>query len=284
MIHHIPFVSVNVEINQRNTLEEIDSLPDFSKMKNISGAFVCLTSRVAEYLATAKFSSIRRACITQTNTPNGVQFSPDIEKKIKSSTNLDDLLDVLAESPFWSWIDLRLLEALVAASGSSKCDTLISSYKEAIFSRKLIDILPNVPSKELKEKYYMKIVSKLDKEADDITVADLLEFRSQLEVVIMDIKNGICVLDHFKDGCVEIHWYIPAEIVDHAYQTASIQYHKFHELHLQYLQIGSFPPIYNPLMMRLPQLESVPSLPDIAGEKESDQSCIIYPCKNYQTV
>ena len=251
-----------------STKDNEHPLPDFTTFKKVSSAFLRLASDVLEYLKMADFTTLRRACILQTKTPSGAQFTPDIEEKIKSSANLDDLLDVLADSPYWSWIDLRLLEALVDASRSSKGETLIANYKEAIFSRKLIDVLPNAPSKEIKSKYYMKIVSKLEKEADDITVGDLLEFRSKLEVVIMDINNGSCVLDHFEDGCIEIHWYIPSDRADHAYHTASIRYHMFHELHLQYLQIGSFPPIHNPLMLnsRLPQLESEPSLPDIAGE------------------
>ena len=262
-INHMIFLYCFIEATK---ILQKDSLPDFSKFKSISSAFVCLTSNVTEGLSTAKFISIRRACISQTKTPGGAQFSPDVEEKIKSSAHLDDLLDVLADSPYWSWIDLRLLEALVAASGSSKGETLISSYKDAIFSKKLIDVLPNAPSKDIKEQYYTKIVSKLDKKAEDLTVSDLLEFRSQLEVVIMDINNGTCILDHFEEGCVEIHWYIPTNRVDHAYQAAIIRYHKFHELHLQYLKIGSFPPIYNPLEVRPSQLESKVTLPDEIGE------------------
>ena len=261
--NHMHFIFVTVH------KEENDKDPDFTEFDTISSAFVCLTSSLTKFLNNVEFSSMRRACISQTKTPNGAQFSPDIEQKIKLSSNLNDLLDALADSPYWSWIDLRLLEALVAASGSSKAKAIITSYKKAVFSKRLIDVLPNSPNKDVKKKYYTKIVSKLDKEAEDLTVGDLLEFRSQLEVVIMDINNGTCILDHFEEGCVEIHWYIPTNRVDHAYQAAVIQYHKFHELHLHYLQIGSFPPIYNPLKVGLSQLESEVTPPDKAGEISS---------------
>jgi len=49
-------------------------------------------------------------------------------EKVKSANNLDTLLDTLTDSPYWSWIDMRLLEAMVAASGSNVAKDLLTSY------------------------------------------------------------------------------------------------------------------------------------------------------------
>ena len=186
-------------------------------------------------------------------------------QKIKSTNNLNALLDVLAESPYWSWIDLRLLEGMVIASGSSVANSLLSHYQNVVFSKRLLEVLPSIPNKEVKDAYYSKIVSKINKDLDDIIVSDLLEFQSELETVIMDLKNGTCALVHIKEGCIEIDWYIPMHCINHAYKSACCKRHKFHSLDLLCLQIGSYGKIYDPLIQ--PHLTVVDLLlPNISGK------------------
>ena len=103
------------------------------------------------------------------------------------------------------------------ASDVSQAQELLDNYKAAIFTKRLIDVLPNLPSKKVKEEYYTKIAAKLMKDPNEVTVAHLLEFQSQLEGVIMDIRKGICILEHLDRGCVETYWYIPTSLVDKAY-------------------------------------------------------------------
>ena len=255
------------EESQEHKSKENLILPDFAAFETISTAFVCLISSINAQLAGSKFLDLRRACLAQIKTPSGAKLSPTVIKKIKSTKNLDELLDLLVDSPYCSWIDLRLLEALVAASGSSTAKALLSSYKKAIFSKKLYSVLPIAPSKKAKDEFYSVIVSKVNKNADEITVADLLELQSDLEVVIMDIGNGTCTLDHFTDGCIEIHWYIPTHCVEHAHRSASVKGHKFHDFSLLYLQIGDFPVIYDSLRADSPQpIGSKPQPPVSPGK------------------
>ena len=232
---------------QHKDSEEI-APPNFDKSKftNVSTAFVYLTSNVGKLLQNADFYAIRRSCIEQINTPSGAQLSPDMVQKIKAANNLNALLDTLAESPYWSWIDLRLLEAMVTASGSRVAENLLTSYKNGVFSKKLTEVLPSVPNREIKEAYYSKIVSKIKKDLDQITVSDLLKFQTELETVILDIKNGTCALARIEKGCIEIHWFVPTHCIDHAYKSACLKRHEFCTLHLQYLQIGTYRKIYDP--------------------------------------
>jgi len=61
---------------------------------------------------------------------------------------------------------------VAAASGLVECIELLTNYRESVFSKKLIDIIPNAPSREVKDKYYSKLVTKLDKDANELTVSD----------------------------------------------------------------------------------------------------------------
>ena len=72
---------------------------------------------------------------------------------------------------------------------------------------------------------------------DEITVAVLLTYRSDLEEVIMDINKSVLVLENVKKGCIEVYWYIPDGYVDIAYKNASKNCSKFCDFHLLKLRI-----------------------------------------------
>ena len=110
----------------------------------------------------------------------------------------------------------------------------------------------------------MKIVTKLNKNPNEMTVADLIEFKSQLETVIMDITKGVCILKHLEKGCIEVHWYIPTSCVEKAYHTARVRCYQFKDLHLLYLKIGHYPVIHDSLVS--PDLVSAPSAPVHVGK------------------
>ena len=254
--------NLQVERKQEATLSF-----DISKFDSIREAFISLTSNVSKLLENKDFPPIRRSCIEQMRTPSGAQLSPDMIKKIKAANNLNALLDILVDCPYWSWIDLRLLEAMVAASGSSVAKDFVNSYRNAIFSKKLLEVLPSIPNTEEKNAYYSKIVSKVQKDVKQITVSDLLKFQYHLETVIMDIASGTCSLARVKEGCIEIHWLAPTHCIDYAYKSACLKRHKFHEFHLQYLQIGRHREIYDPSVLH--HSRTAPpeiSLPETAGK------------------
>ena len=233
------------------------SKEEFEKHDDVGKSFIILQTKMRALLQKANYGDLRRACIAQMHNPGGADLSQELIQRILTIDNIDALLDLLVCTPYWSWIDIRILEMMVVASGSSQALQLLENYKAAVFSKRLIDLLPNVPSKEVKDKYYAKVVTKIKKDHNEVTIADLLKFQSQLERVIMDIKKGVCMLEHLEQGCVEAHWYIPTNCVDRAYQNAKLKCYHFNDLHLQYLKIGCYPVIHNPHFI-VPQVPSLP--------------------------
>jgi len=243
---------------------DVISIEEFAECDTVGAAFIKLQTKLTKMLVKTDHLSLRRACIAQQKTPGGVQLSKQLETEIRHTQDTNVLLDTLICSPYWSWIDIRILEAVVVASEIPQGLQLLKNYKAAIFSKKVIELLPDAPSKEIKEKYFTKIGTKLGRDARKMTVADLLEFQSQLETVIMDIGKGTCVLGHIKKGCIEVHWYIPTHYVDSAYQSASTRCHMFNEIHLLWLQIAHYPVIHDPLTT--PIDVSTPPPPDSTGK------------------
>ena len=135
----------------------------------------------------------------QSITPRGIQFPDDLHQSIKAAVDLDTLLDILTGSKYWSWVDLRLLDALIVSSGIQEAKLLIQKYKDAIFPKKLSEILP-LQQKEHKDAYILRVATMIEKEPNEITVGDLARNCNILEVVIMDISNGSCVLEHLSTG------------------------------------------------------------------------------------
>ena len=245
--HAKSYVTMFIHVAGVTDKTEVDySEETFKQFSTVTNAFLHLTSMMTNLLRRADFFIVRRACIEQIHTPNGAQLPEKVINGINSSHNIDVLLDILARSPYWSWIDIRLLEAMAVSSNIKQAKILIESYKNATFTKKLKDLLPNIPNKEVKEEFYSKIVSKLNKDPNEVTVWDLLKFQSQLEEVILGISNGVCILKHLEKGCIEVYWYIPGCMVDDAYKTALQNCDKFHSIDLQHLKIGDHSVIYQP--------------------------------------
>ena len=223
------------------------SKEEFESYNDVGKAFIALQTKMGILLKSATFPAIRRACIAQMHNPGGAHLSQELVQQISKTQNIDDLFDLLVCIPYWSWIDIRILEMMVIASDNPQAGELLNNYKAAIFSKKLIDLLPNVFSKEIDEERYTKVATKVQKDPKEMTVSDLLEVQSKLEIDIMNIKKGSCILEYLEKGCIEIHWYIPTSCVDGAYQTARVRCYQFNDLHLQYLKIGHYPVIHDPL-------------------------------------
>jgi len=238
-------------------LKEVISEEEFRRFENVGTAFTALQTNMTNLLRKADYFIIRRACIAQTKTPGGVKLPEDLKTQILMTQNVDKMLDILTCSAYWSWIDVRLLETIVVAAASSQALQLLNNYKNVIFSKKLVDILPHFPGKEVKRKSYTKVVSKIKKDPKEMTVADLLKLQSDLEVEIMDITNGACILESLARGCIEIHWLIPAEYAERAFQSANHSQYKFHDFQIMHLQIGNYPVIQNPLSCESPVMQEL---------------------------
>ena len=195
-----------------------------------------------------------------------------MKQRIKASANFDALLDNLVDSPYWSWIDLRLLRAIVVASDSRPALDLIKAYKSQVFSKKLIEVISCIPDKKINDKNYDKIFSKFGKKLEEMTINDLIELTSDLET-IMDLKSGTCTLANVVKGCIEIHWFIPTDCVDHAYNAASLKRHEYHAHHLQYLQVGAYEKIYDPSILHSSHLVSTEIPPPVDASKNA--KCLV---------
>ena len=183
---------------------------------NVESAFVRMTSEIESILELQKFPKLRRACIQRINSL-GSNLPHSLVPKIQNTTTFDDMLDVLAQSPYWNWFDTRLLQALVSASGSPEAEKWLESFKATFYIKKVTEVIPYISIKPFKES--VDIVEKFDKNPKDLTISELLEHKYKLEYEVLDIDEGELVLSCIKTGCVELTWQIPQELVYRTYTS-----------------------------------------------------------------
>ncbi|XP_065900326.1 uncharacterized protein [Dysidea avara] len=199
-----------------HTKERSTELVKFSENVNIDSAFNKTTSAIEGFLATKKFSSLRRACIERINTL-GSYLPKKLIPKIKCTNALDQLLELLADSEYWNWFDTILLEALTYATGLPEAIEWLEDFKKAYYSRKISEFIPWRYIKPSNE--YIQLDEKLDKRPSELTIWDLRKHKFKLEYEILGIEEGDLVLNYIRTGCVELTWQLPDELIYRAYTS-----------------------------------------------------------------
>ena len=207
----------------------------FSKSPNIESAFTKMTLEIENILELQKFTKLRRACVQRINSL-GSNLPHSLVPKIQNTATFDDMLDVLAQSPYWNWFDTRLLQALVSASGSPEAEQWLKSFKATFYNKKVTEVIPYISIKPFKES--INIVEKFDKNPEDLTISELLEHKYKLEYEVLDIDEGELVLSCIKTGCVELTWQIPQELVYRAYTSMKRKHDELSSLAVKSLVCG----------------------------------------------
>ena len=112
-----------IAIEQNDYTNHPSTLVKFSTSE-IHTAFQTLTGRITDILAAKDFKKLRRACYQEIRAPTST-LPESLVQELKPTKSLDDMLDVLALSPYWNWFDTRLLQALVNSSGSPEAEAML---------------------------------------------------------------------------------------------------------------------------------------------------------------
>ena len=165
------------------------------------------------------------------------QLPEYFSKKVKSCGNTNDLISVLNSSPYWSCIDIRLMETVTAIS--DKATDMLRQYKEYLMPQNLIDHLSDIPAIPEDIKVNYKILKIKIQKPISLVMEDFFRYRDILEVEILSLKVGACILTHIDKGTSEIDWLIPTEICLHAFESAKRNSMDFDQLFLHFVHIES---------------------------------------------
>ena len=191
------------------------SLPiAFPQDLNIDQAYYRLTSNINILLKNLKFEQLQQACVKELCSLGGT-LSKNLVLKVQQTRSFYSMLDVLNHSLHWNWFDMKLLEALVNASGSAKAEEWLQSFKAAYHSKKLADLIPYIKTKPISG--FTVLVEKFNKNFRDITISELLQHKHKLEYEVLAVDKGELVLSCVKTSCLGLTWFIPQELVYKAF-------------------------------------------------------------------
>ena len=182
----------------------------------IHKAYHRLTGEITDILATKDFKKLRRACYQEISAPTST-LPKSLVHELKPTKSVDDMLDVLALSPYWNWFDTRLLEALVSASGSPEAEAMLEQFKQIHYVHKVSEVLPCVIVRPIKDS--VVFIEKFNKDPKELTLSDLRHHNRVLEYEVMDLGENKIVLSCIRTGCIEITWQIPLDQVYQAYTS-----------------------------------------------------------------
>ena len=195
-----------------------DEVSDGEIMETTDRIFSTFIDKICDKLKEkGDFKQTRLMCIQNVNVPCGISLPKETLDKIHMTKNFYDLFEILCHTPYWNWMNIRMLEKMVGHCEPAKI--LIDQYKHKVFSRKLKDVLSDIPKLDLPTNEYTEVTEKWKKDFKDVTIKDVVEHWNKLEEKF-NVKEPM-LLKSIAKGCVEICWLLPNDLVEHAISYAT---------------------------------------------------------------
>lgn len=176
-------------------------LPTFaySDCENVDECFSHFTAEMFTVLSRADFHSLRRSCLENINKLCGIEFPSDLRRRIAHTYNLDDLFDILCDTPYWNWMNIKMITKMAIASNLPAAIQLIQQYKKKIISIKLKNFISQFTTFSVSYTTKSQFKEKFNKDFADLTLGDMVNHWSDLEK-IFNVGEPNLLLDRLLVG------------------------------------------------------------------------------------
>ena len=213
-------------------------------------AFMYLLSKLEALWSESDFTQLQTVCKRDN------RLSHELRSKLKNARDLNETFDLLTDSPFCTWLELRILKRMASVADIPEATHMINTFEECVHSRKCADVMSYFTKKDINPDHLSKVITKLNENFEHLVVADLIKYCRKLESIIqLPLESGIPV--NVKEGCLEIHFVIPTYSYLYAYESARRNFWKLKSLHIQYLQIGTCPKVYTTCLCKTTEAQSL---------------------------
>ena len=212
---------------------DIDKIKD----EDVVGAFTYFFNKLTILFAKVDFTKLKRVCMLR-----GAPLSREYKQQIKAAQELDDILDVLEDPLYCNWLNVRLLKRIAKNIENKLAEKLIQIYEESVYSRKVSDVKEYF-SLCFNEKAISWIEVKINKYHENVTVKEIIDCCKWLEKR-MDLYIGATSAIDSNQGCLKITIVIPIHCSLHAFSMAKKNFLQLRQVHIQYLEIESYPKVF----------------------------------------
>ena len=209
----------------------------FSPEEDIDSAFSRLSASVTSTIAGVNFSTLQRAAIERAKSPKMIQKSNELVPVIDGASSFQTLCTMLAKTSYWNFLDIRMMEAMAAASLIPAAQQSVENFKKSFFGLTLAEAAPYFPIMRLKPAHTV-VTERLDKDPCTMTIYELHKHRFYLETELLQTGPDTCTICRIMIGSVMITWQIH---VDHVYKAYCSLKKKQSELQSQDITTLSIP-------------------------------------------
>ena len=205
--------------------------------EDVVAAFTYLFRKLIKLFSKVNFSELKSVCMLR-----GAPLPQEFKQKIKAAEKLDHIFDVLDNPMYCNWLNIRLLKMIAANIDNKQAKEIIQIYENHHYSRKASDVIKHF-SACCDGKTVSRIKVEINKDYKNVKVKDIINYCVELEK-IMDIDANTTTAIDSSPGCLNITIVIPLHCSLHAYKIIKKRFYKLRQMHIQYLEIESFPKVF----------------------------------------
>ena len=194
-----------------------------------------MLSRLEELWSDVEFSKLKNTC------KRDRRLSDELRNDLKFTNNLEEAFDVLSDSQFCTWLEIRILKCM--AKVVPEATSMLNIFEECVHGRKYSEVGTHFKEKYINPDHLTLVVTKLNKNAEDMIVGDLIKYCYKQESLLRLPPESMIPVGG-KTGCLEICMFIPYYCHSYAYEMARSCFYKLRPFNVRYLQIGTFPKVY----------------------------------------
>ena len=120
---------------------------------------------------------------------------------------------------------------------------MLNIFEECVHGKKCSELEKYFKEGHINPDHLTLVVAKLNKNAEDVIVRDLMKYCYNQESILQLPLESIIPVSSSK-GCLEVYMVIPCYCYLYAYEMAKRCFFKLRPLNVQYLQIGTFSKVY----------------------------------------
>ena len=204
---------------------------------DVVGSFLYLLNKLEALWSEVDFSELKKICKRDN------RLSNELRSNVGNANDLEETLDLLSNSPFCSWLELRILKRMARVANVPEATDMINVFEECVHNRKCSEVTVYFIKEYINPDHLTLVEAKLNRNADDLIVSDLIEYCHKLES-ICKIPHESSALVGTEKGCLKVCFAIPTYCYLHAYEIVKSDFWRLRPIHIQYLQIGTYPRIY----------------------------------------
>ena len=187
----------------------------FSPEEDIDLAFSRLSASVTSSIENINFFRLQRAAIERAKSSKMIHKSKELIAIIDGAKSFQALSTMLAKSSYWNFLDIRIMEAMAAASLIPAVQDSMESFKRTFYGMTLFEAAPYFPVILLKSAH-TAITEVLAINPHKMTIFELHKHRFYLETELFETGSDTCTICKIVIGSVIITWQMH---VDHVYKA-----------------------------------------------------------------